>query len=1302
MNLQNPSTNLAYNRLALLFTNTASGQPVCGLEVLLTAHLPNNITIPFGKLVSDHTGYACFDLTHAESSLHSLIDQHLRLHGSGPFDDTQKPTSGTDVPRIAAATVPPASAPGNFSIIANLRTLPEQKIDILKHGFGLVRDALLADIRLNNSELASAQKGNGLVSIQRPSLTDWVISPSSFSINPAFFIGQDQCENLYPANFATQEFRFHQILRDGSKNNLDHKNPVMHGWSLEYQSTWEPLGHTLGKLVYTLPLAPGEITNISIVDWSRKSVDSRFDDLSVAEQLMHNTHRDRSISETVEAALEEWQRGGSVMGGVGGSLGYGAGAMSMGASAAIGGGYSTSSGDRNVTASTVQQLSDGFSQASSAFRELRSTVVVQSAQQEHAEAKTRVVANYNHAHSLTILYYEVLHHYKVTTEFLRTRRCLLVNYSGRMVDFNDDKSVEKFQTILKKVLLDKTLLPGFELISKLLFYKGTMVAAQLPSDYKFNMFQIRIKTGDDGTDSDVSTALYLKNNTQVDLFFNESGDSDKRILDRSGYNDFEQGDDDSYLLTPKTPIRWGDIKELIIKLDGGGNWRLAHVTLTGIAAEGDFVLYDAARSDLLSNSSLSLTTKAAPDSIVQTPDDKLSEAEKLKIFKLKKHLLADSLHYNRAIWLLEDPNERAIRFAATQFGGKALLDLIDNRPIDVLGDFVAFPSNDELLPIPLFESGKSEKLMTLPTRGVFAEAKLGHCSASEIIDNTRFWDWQTSPIPEKAPPIAPASTDSRNDDKNLTPAQMPSAIVNIVSPSPAPDPTAMAGALGLLGKSDIFRNMSMSKEVSDLLGKLASNSISMAEAGKKARDISGGGSTGTGGGSDSSGGGGSSGGGNGSIGKPGSNAGGPQQLMDWSNAIKNSGLSAEQKAKLTEALVDNLSNGNTTNNSLYNFHVTPAVPFIKQPSSDTCWAATATMLRSWKEGKALSITEVMDKAGPSYRALFDAGQGLESEQMPVFFENLGMGYAAPANYTIDFYANLLKTYGPLWLTLDDDQAPNAIAPHAFILVGIKGDGSADKTQFILMDPAAAGEAEYPFTEFLQKFEEMASQADPNKPLFLQIAYNLKSQSVGAPKPYDRNAAVIYAQTYFNRTCSDNYLFSQTDAFYFADPAAAAVPNENDCTHFVSCCIGQPPKDNMNQISGGGLFLDPAGFFKGKTPEPYGMTIPNVLLRYLKLTNKIKFLNDQGGLQDDLFYHQTSNQANVNVPFPDLQGDIIFYTNDNQFIKPAQAIDFHHAAVIVGIDNATQSKQISCHTSNRFNKPADNVAYSYFVYARIIK
>jgi hypothetical protein len=54
-------------------------------------------------------------------------------------------------------------------------------------------------------------------------------------------------------------------------------------------------------------------------------------------------------------------------------------------------------------------------------------------------------------------------------------------------------------------------------------------------------------------------------------------------------------------------------------------------------------------------------------------------------------------------------------------------------------------------------SSRSERLITLPTRGVFAEGKLGHCNISEEIDNTRFWKWEEHPIPIEAPGINPVT-----------------------------------------------------------------------------------------------------------------------------------------------------------------------------------------------------------------------------------------------------------------------------------------------------------------------------------------------------------------------------------------------------------------------------------------------------------------------------------------------------------------------------------------------------------------
>jgi hypothetical protein len=95
--------------------------------------------------------------------------------------------------------------------------------------------------------------------------------------------------------------------------------------------------------------------NLAFIDWSRRDEATRSEDLTIAEQLQHNLHRDRAIEETMNASLHEWQRGGSVMGGVAGSYSPGGG---MSASGALGGGYTTTSGDRNATAHTAQHLSD--------------------------------------------------------------------------------------------------------------------------------------------------------------------------------------------------------------------------------------------------------------------------------------------------------------------------------------------------------------------------------------------------------------------------------------------------------------------------------------------------------------------------------------------------------------------------------------------------------------------------------------------------------------------------------------------------------------------------------------------------------------------------------------------------------------------------------------------------------------------------------------------------------------------------------------------------------------------------------
>ena len=102
----------------------------------------------------------------------------------------------------------------------------------------------------------------------------------------------------------------------------------------------------------------------------------------------------------------------------------------------------------------------------------------------------------------------------------------------------------------------------------------------------------------------------------------------------------------------------------------------------------------------------------------------------------------------------------------------------------------------------------------MPTRGVFAEGKLGHCNVSEEIDNTKFWKWEEHPIPIEAPGINPVTPIQPTPQQvSAMPTAFPQSLVNIVNPSPAPDPTGLTAALSLLGTPNIFRDMHCSTSI---------------------------------------------------------------------------------------------------------------------------------------------------------------------------------------------------------------------------------------------------------------------------------------------------------------------------------------------------------------------------------------------------------------------------------------------------------------------------------------------------------
>ena len=121
--------------------------------------------------------------------------------------------------------------------------------------------------------------------------------------------------------------------------------------------------------------------------------------------------------------------------------------------------FSTSAGSRNLSASMSQQVADATHQAASSVRNRRATIVKEISETEHEAVSTRILANYNHMHALTVQYFEVIELYRVATGLHEAERCLFVPM--KLVDF-DVRVITRFQSALADGALNRN---AFELLT---------------------------------------------------------------------------------------------------------------------------------------------------------------------------------------------------------------------------------------------------------------------------------------------------------------------------------------------------------------------------------------------------------------------------------------------------------------------------------------------------------------------------------------------------------------------------------------------------------------------------------------------------------------------------------------------------------------------------------------------------------------------------------------------------------------------------------------------------------------------
>ncbi|AQZ62933.1 unnamed protein product [[Actinomadura] parvosata subsp. kistnae] len=249
------------------------------------------------------------------------------------------------------------------------------------------------------------------------------------------------------------------------------------GVLLTYQQSWYARGLSLGNLIHSVALAPGESTKIAMIDWSRRTRTGTTEAIEENEVLQEDLGRIRALTEITSAVAKEtqqgrsaaqtlasaWERGtaeGSASTGIIWDSGPHPGVRTHGESTGESGNtgfassWSTSSGQREVSGKLQQDIVDRTQQAAHSTRTRRASIVREASQQESETLTTRTITNYNHMHALTVQYYEVVQQFRTVIEQTNAERVLFVPL--RPLDFRNEQVVDRYRVVLLAAALTPT------------------------------------------------------------------------------------------------------------------------------------------------------------------------------------------------------------------------------------------------------------------------------------------------------------------------------------------------------------------------------------------------------------------------------------------------------------------------------------------------------------------------------------------------------------------------------------------------------------------------------------------------------------------------------------------------------------------------------------------------------------------------------------------------------------------------------------------------------------------------------
>lgn len=516
------------------------------------------------------------------------------------------------------------------------------------------------------------------------------------------------------------------------------------GAMLTFAQSWYAQGITLGNLLHSVALAPGESTRIAVLDWARRTVGSGQENISEAEQLTNVSTHNRAISEVQDAVANEVQSGfsrtnaSSTTNAGGGGFGLSLGPITLGGSGSSGStstnaeSFSSSAGSRNLSATMNQRVADATQQAASSVRERRASVVKEVSEEEHESVSTRIIANYNHMHALTVQYFEVIEIYRVNVQLQQVERCLFVPM--KLLNFTIP-IIERYQSVLANAAIDRR-------ARELLMSEFGMIVLQptLPMK-RFGTVFDRVA----GLDRVSMSAAAAVRTAAVAA-------AAEPVLTSASTSATPAPTPAPMVMTAPIPSSWVEEEMAraaritmsgIMKPGKSDLYLPGEVELCGIsfaisAQDGSVIALSSVQLVMQTGSSMTLASSTPVDWIVSDPIP-LQEIDQFRISsasasrftgkmtlqliyggsrfpitlpvdivphaalqqvcrvafneriaELKAHLEQHRLHYSQAIWRSMDPSSIALLLSSFTFEGMPVADMIDPNPQMVAGNYLVF------------------------------------------------------------------------------------------------------------------------------------------------------------------------------------------------------------------------------------------------------------------------------------------------------------------------------------------------------------------------------------------------------------------------------------------------------------------------------------------------------------------------------------------------------------------------------------------------------------------------------------